>query len=146
MFKFIKKAQKVFKELKKTFIKTSILLHFDFKRRIRLKIDAFDFAISEILFQLIEETNQWHSIVFFSRKMFAAKRNYEIEEDEMLAMIESCRVFRHYVKKRCYRFKCWSITLIWTYSSRIKSWIKKKHDDEKNSMIWIFTLNINRIN
>jgi hypothetical protein len=58
MFKFIKKAQKTFKKLKKAFIKTSILLHFDFKRRIRLKIDAFDFAISKILFQLIDETNQ----------------------------------------------------------------------------------------
>ncbi len=31
--------------------------------------------------------------------MFAAKRNYEIKEEEMLAMIESYRVFRHYVKK-----------------------------------------------
>jgi hypothetical protein len=99
MFKLIKKAQKAFKELKEAFIKTSILLHFDFKRRIRLKIDAFDFAISKILFQLIEETNQWHFIAFFFRKMFAAKRNYEIEENKMLAMIKSCRVFRHYVKK-----------------------------------------------
>jgi hypothetical protein len=31
--------------------------------------------------------------------MFAAKRNYEIEEEKILAMIESCRVFRHYVKE-----------------------------------------------
>ncbi len=58
MFKFIKKTQKAFKKLKKTFIKTSILLHFNFKRRIRLKIDVFDFAISRILSQLIEEINQ----------------------------------------------------------------------------------------
>jgi hypothetical protein len=28
-------------------------------------------------------------------------------------------------KKRCFRFKCWSITLIWTHSSKIKSWTKK---------------------
>ncbi len=58
MFKLIKKTQKAFKKLKKAFIKTSILLHFDFKRRIRLKIDAFDFAVSEILSQMIEETDQ----------------------------------------------------------------------------------------
>ncbi len=58
MFKLIKKAQKAFKKLKETFIKTSILLHFNFKRRIRLKIDAFDFAISEILSQLIKKTDQ----------------------------------------------------------------------------------------
>jgi hypothetical protein len=99
MFKFIKKTQKAFKKIKETFIKTLILLHFNLKRRIRLKIDVFDFAISEILSQLIEETNQWHFIAFFSRKMFATKRNYEIEEDEMLAMIQSCRVFWHYVKE-----------------------------------------------
>jgi hypothetical protein len=56
-FKFIEKARITFAQLKDVFIKTSILLHFDSKRKIRLKIDAFDFAISEILFQLIEETN-----------------------------------------------------------------------------------------
>ncbi len=50
MFKLIKKTRKAFNELKEIFIKTSILLYFDFKRRIRLKIDVFDFAISEIIF------------------------------------------------------------------------------------------------
>ncbi len=99
MFKFIKKTQKMFKKLKKAFIKTSILLHFDFKRKIRLKIDVFNFTISKILFQLIEEINQWHFIAFFFGKIFAAKQNYEIEKDKIFAMIESCRVFRHYVKK-----------------------------------------------
>jgi hypothetical protein len=56
-FEFTKEARIVFAQLKNVFIKISILLHFDSKRKIRLKIDAFDFAISEILFQLIEETN-----------------------------------------------------------------------------------------
>ncbi len=97
-FKFTKETRIAFAQLKDVFIKTSILLHFDSKRKIRLKIDAFDFAISEILFQLIEETNQWHFVSFFFRKMFAAKQNYEIEEVEMLVVIESCRVFRHYVE------------------------------------------------
>jgi hypothetical protein len=60
MFKFIKKIHKTFKKLKEIFIKTSILFHFDFKRRIRLKIDVFDFAISEIIFQLIKKIDQWH--------------------------------------------------------------------------------------
>ncbi len=30
--------------------------------------------------------------------MFVAEQNYEIEEVEMLVVIESCRVFRHYVE------------------------------------------------
>ncbi len=146
MFKLIKKTQKTFKELKKIFIKTSILFYFDFKRKIRFKIDASDFAISKILSQLIEETNQWHFIAFFSRKMFAAKRNYEIEKNEMLVMIESCRVFRHYVKEALF-----SIQILIDYVNlnsffKNKKLNKKKHDDEKNLMIWIFTSNINRIN
>jgi hypothetical protein len=99
MFTFIKKTRKAFKKLKEIFIKISILFHFDFKRRIRLKIDVFDFVISEIIFHLIEKIDQWHLIAFFFRKMFAAKRNYEIEKEKMFTMIESCRVFRHYVKE-----------------------------------------------
>jgi hypothetical protein len=97
-FEFAKETRIAFAQLKNVFIKTSILLHFDSKRKIRLKIDAFDFAISEISFQLIEETNQWHFVAFFFRKMFVAEQNYEIEEAEMLVVIESCRVFRHYVE------------------------------------------------
>jgi hypothetical protein len=97
-FEFTEKARIAFVQLKDVFIKTSILLHFDSKHKIRLKIDASDFAISKILSQLIEETNQWHFVAFFFRKMFVAEQNYEIEEAEMLIVIESCRVFRHYVK------------------------------------------------
>ncbi len=97
-FEFTKEAQIAFAQLKNVFIKTSILLHFDLKRKIRLKIDAFDFAISKILFQLIEKTSQWHFVAFFFRKMFVAKQNYEIEKIEMLVVIESCWNFRHYVE------------------------------------------------
>jgi hypothetical protein len=57
-FEFTKEARIAFDQLKEVFIKTFVLLHFDSKRKIRLKIDAFDFAISEILSQLIEETSQ----------------------------------------------------------------------------------------
>jgi hypothetical protein len=129
MFKFIKKTQKVFKEWKKAFIKTSILLHFDFKRKIRLKIDVFNFTISKILFQLIEEINQWHFIAFFFRKMFAAKRNYEIKRSEMLAMIESCRVFWHYVKKALF-----SIQMLIDHVN-VNSFFKNKELNKKKSMM-----------
>ncbi len=130
MFKFIKKARKAFKKLKKVFIKTSILLHFDFKRRIRLKIDVFDFVISEIISQLIEKIDQWHFIAFFFRKMFAAKRNYEIEEKKMLAMIESCRVFRHYVKEALF-----SIQMLINHVN-LNSFFKNKKLNRKEARWW----------
>ncbi len=130
MFKFIKKTRKAFKKLKELFIKTLILLHFDFKRRIRLKIDVFDFVISRIISQLIEEIDQWHFIAFFFRKMFAAKRNYEIEEKKILAMIESCRVFRHYVKKALF-----SIQMLIDHVN-LNSFFKNKKLNRKKTRWW----------
>ncbi len=130
MFKFIKKTRKAFNELKEVFIKTSILLHFDFKRRIRFKIDAFDFAISEIISQLIKEIDQWHLIAFSFRKMFAAERNYEIEEKEMLAIIKSCRVFRHYVKKALF-----SIQIMIDHVN-LNSFFKNKKLNKKETRWW----------
>jgi hypothetical protein len=130
MFKLIKKTRKAFEELKEIFIKTSILIHFDLKRRIRLKIDVFDFAISEILFQLIEKIDQWHLIAFFFRKMFAAKRNYEIKEEKMLVMIESCRVFRHYVKKALF-----SIQMLIDHVN-LNSFFKNKELNKKKTWWW----------
>jgi hypothetical protein len=56
-FKFTKKTRLAFAQLKEIFIKTSILLHFDLKRKTRLKIDAFNFAISKI-FVLIDWRNK----------------------------------------------------------------------------------------
>jgi hypothetical protein len=129
MLKFIKKTRKAFKKLKEVFIKTSILLHFDLKRRIRLKIDVFNFAISEIIFQLIEKIDQWHFIAFFFRKMFAAKRNYEIAKKKMLAMIESCRVFRHYVKETLF-----SIQILIDHVN-LNSFFKNKKLNKKSTMM-----------
>jgi hypothetical protein len=50
--KIISKARIVFEILKKAFITTSMLRHFDSKKKIKLKIDAFEFVISEIISQL----------------------------------------------------------------------------------------------
>jgi mevalonate kinase len=58
MFEFTNEARIAFEQLKEVFTETSILLHFDSKRKIRLKIDAFDFAISDIISQLIKKTSQ----------------------------------------------------------------------------------------
>jgi hypothetical protein len=130
MFKLIKKTRKAFKKLKEIFIKISILFHFDFKRRIRLKIDAFDFVISKIISQLIEEIDQWHFIAFFFRKMFATKRNYEIEKEKLLAMIESCRVFRHYVKEALF-----SIQMLIDHVN-LNSFFKNKKLNKKKTRWW----------
>jgi hypothetical protein len=131
-FEFTKETRIAFAQLKNVFIKTSILLHFDSKRRIRLKIDASDFAILEILSQLIEKTNQWHFVAFFFRKMFVAEQNYEIEETEMFVVIESCRIFRRYVEDALFFVQMLIDHVNFNTFFKNKKLNKKKHDDERN--------------
>jgi hypothetical protein len=63
-----------------------------------MKIDAFDFVIADIFSQLVEIDDQWRSIVFYFRKMIFAKRNYEINDQEMLVIVKICKKERHYIE------------------------------------------------
>ncbi len=97
MFKLIKKARKAFNELKKVFIKTSILLHFDLKRRIQLKIDVFDFAISEIIFQFDRRNRSMtsHCILFSKNVRSRAKlwnwRKENARDDRVMSRFSTLR-------------------------------------------------------
>ncbi|SOV04851.1 uncharacterized protein UDID_17212 [Ustilago sp. UG-2017a] len=50
-----------------------------------VETDASDFAIAGVLKQEHEE--RWHPVAFYSRKMSSAKRNYEIHDKELLAVV-----------------------------------------------------------
>jgi hypothetical protein len=63
-----------------------------------MKIDAFDFVIVDIFSQLVEIDDQWRSIVFYFRKMIFAKRNYEVNDQEMLVIVKVCKKWRHYIE------------------------------------------------
>jgi hypothetical protein len=63
-----------------------------------MKIDAFDFIIADIFSQLVKIDDQWRSIVFYFRKMIFAKRNYEINDQEMLVIVKICKKWRHYIE------------------------------------------------
>ena len=80
-----------------------MLIHFDFKNFIKIKIDASKFAIAAILFQFITlvidvKQTQWHSIVFYLKKMILAKIKYETHDQELLFIIAAFQQWRHYFK------------------------------------------------
>jgi len=90
-------ARESFFKLKKAFAEMVLLHHFDPARRTRLETDASGFAISGILSQLAENGN-WVPIAFYSRKMHPAELNYGIHDQELLAIVESFRHWRHYLE------------------------------------------------
>ena len=104
-FVMTQEALNSFNELKQLFSRALMLVHYNPTRRIMLECDASKFAIGAILSQLVETTGQWHPVAFWSRKMAPAEKNYGAKEAEMLAIIEICKHWRHYLEGAMYSIR-----------------------------------------
>ncbi len=105
-----------FTELCSAFMKAPVLAHFDPARPMRIKTDALGFAIAGIISQQQDDVcegadgaacamgkghankGHWHPVAFWSRSMSPAERNYAVDDQEMLAIIMSCRHWRQYLE------------------------------------------------
>ena len=92
------KAKLAFFRLRQAFIEAPILHHFDPERYIQIEIDVSGYAIGGILSQLTPENGQWHLVAFFSRKMIPAKIWYKTHNQELLAIVEAFKTWRHYIE------------------------------------------------
>ena len=90
-------AQSAFEELRDTFTKAPLLVHFDPKRKIRIETDASGYGIAGILSQLQDDGN-YHPVAYWSRKMIPAERNYETHDQELLAIVKVFEQWRHYLE------------------------------------------------
>ena len=84
-----------FQRLRKTFMKTSIFQHFDSIKFIRVKIDASNYVIENILCQSNDEKH-WHSMIYFSKKMISIECNYEVHDKKLLIIMFAFKQWRHY--------------------------------------------------
>ena len=91
-------AKLAFLRLRQAFTEAPILHHFDPERYIRIETDASGYAIGGILSQLTAETGQWHPVAFFSRKMIPAETWYKTHDQELLAIVEAFKTWRHYLE------------------------------------------------
>ncbi|KAJ1044440.1 hypothetical protein NDA10_003346 [Ustilago hordei] len=83
-FELPEEAQQAFHKLIQAFTSAGVLQHFDYHLPTRLETDASDFAIAGVLKQ--EHEGRWHPVAFYSRKMSSAEKNYEIHDQELLAV------------------------------------------------------------
>ncbi len=90
--------------LRNVFQYAFILTHFDSKFLIKLKTNAFDYEIVDIISQL-QSNEQWRLVIFFSRKMIFAEMNYKTHDQKLLIIVECFKHWRHYLKKNYYTMK-----------------------------------------
>ena len=94
-------AEQAFQQLCQKFTEAPLLRHFDPSQRIRVETDASAFAIAGIISQP-DEAGHWRPVAFWSRKMIPAEQNYETHDQELLAIVDAFKQWRHYLERSLY--------------------------------------------
>ena len=84
------KQEKAFRELKERFTKEPVLAALDLDKKMRMEVDASDYATGGVLSMKCED-GLWRPVVFLSKSLNEMERNYEIYDKEMLAIIRGLK-------------------------------------------------------
>ena len=87
--------QRAFDELKAALCSPPVLLVPDSTRPFVLNCDACKYAIGATLQQ--DHGNGLQPVAYFSAKMTDAERNYDVREQEFMALVRACQHWRHYL-------------------------------------------------
>ena len=77
--------------MKERFITELVLLIPDLDREMRVEVDASDFAMNGVLLMKCED-KKWRPVAYISKLLNEVKRNYEIHNKEILAIIKCLEV------------------------------------------------------
>ena len=69
----------------------------DHSRPFQIETDAFKYATGAVLSQLDSNSDR-HPVAFHSKTFSPAKRNYDIDDRELLAIIRALEAWCHYIQ------------------------------------------------
>lgn len=95
-FQWTSAQNQAFTSLKTAFSSAPILRYFDFSKPAVVEPDASDFALGTILSQY-DDSGILHPVAYHSRQFTKAELNYDTFDKELLAIVESFKVWRHYL-------------------------------------------------
>ena len=96
--------EKAFRELKERLTKEPVLAAPDIDKKMRMEVDASDYATGGVLLMECED-GLWRLVAFLSKSLNETKRNYEIHNKEMLAIIRGLEAWRHLLEGAQYKFE-----------------------------------------
>ena len=80
------KQEEAFRVLKERFTKEPVLAALDLDKKMRMEVDASDYATGGVLSMECED-GLWRPVAFLLKSLNETERNYEIHNKEMLAII-----------------------------------------------------------
>jgi len=99
--------QETFEQLKQVFTSRLLLVALDIDKEFRVEADASNFAIGGVL-SIKCEDNKWRLVAYISKLLNETKRNYEIYDKEMLAVIRCLEAWRHFLEGSRSKFEVWT--------------------------------------
>ena len=106
-WKWTEKQEKAFEELKKKFMQEPVLAVLDLDKKMRIEVNASDYAMEGVL--LMEgEDGKWRPVAFFSKFLNEIEGNYEIHDKEILAIIRRLESWRHLLEGAQFKFEIWT--------------------------------------
>ena len=85
-WEWTEREEKAFTELKERFTREPVLAAPDIDKKIRMEVDASDYAMGGVLSMECED-GLWRPVPFLSKSLNKTERNYEIHDKEILAII-----------------------------------------------------------
>jgi len=103
-FRWGKEEDLAFLRIKRHIVTAPVLRMFDPARPITIETDASDYAIGACMSQPDDE-GRLHPVMFYSRKMVPAEKNYDIHDKELLAIVDTFREWRVYLQGTTHQVK-----------------------------------------
>jgi RNase H-like domain found in reverse transcriptase/Reverse transcriptase (RNA-dependent DNA polymerase)/dUTPase len=123
--------QEAFNELKCRFHNRSILSVIQRKGKLRVKVDASQWAMGGVLTQL--QQGEWKTIAFWSQAFSEAERNYDTSNRELNTVISALKHWRQYLVGTEEPFK------IWTDYQNLLFWSSPQNLTRRHAR-WVLTL------
>jgi len=79
----------------------------DLDQKLRVEVDTSDYT-TEGMLSMEVENGRWKPVAFLSKSLNETKRNYEIHDKEMLAIIRGLEAWRHLLEEVQFKFEIWT--------------------------------------
>ena len=93
--------------MKERFTKEPVLAVLDLDKKMRMEVDASDYATGGVL-SMECENGLWRPVAFLSKFLNEIERNYEIHDKKILAIIRELEVWRHLLEGVEFKFEIWT--------------------------------------
>ena len=102
-----KEQQKTFDELKVIFITRLVLAAPDSDKKFRVEADALNYTTGGVLSMKYSD-ELWRLVIFIFKSLSNTKRNYEIHDKKMLAVVRCLEAQRYFLERMTMKFEIWT--------------------------------------